>query len=158
MFACNSICFNHESERRGSNFVTRKITQAVAKIKAGKQDKLYLGNLDAKRDWGYAPDFTRGMIMMLNDSPQPKDYVLATGETHTVREFCKAAFEYAGLNYQTYVEVDPRFYRPAEVEVLIGKPDAIKNDLGWVPEVTFHELVQKMVAHDLRLEGIPDKI
>lgn len=158
MFACNSICFNHESERRGSNFVTRKITQAVARIKASKQSKLYLGNLDAKRDWGYAPDFTRGMIMMLEDSSQPKDYVLSTGETHSVREFCDVAFKTVGLNYQDYVEIDPQFYRPAEVEVLIGDSSLIKRDLGWQPEVTFQELVQRMVQSDLRLEGITDTI
>ena len=158
MFACNTICFNHESERRGPNFVTRKITMAIAKIKAGKQDKLYLGNLDAKRDWGYAPDFTRGMIMMLTDNPQPKDYVMATGETHSVREFCRHAFDFVGLNYQAYVEVDPRFFRPAEVNVLIGDSTRIRNDLGWAPTVTFQSLVEKMVQHDLRLEGIADKI
>ena len=158
MFACNTICFNHESERRGPNFVTRKITMAIAKIKAGKQDKLYLGNLDAKRDWGYAPDFTRGMIMMLTDNSQPKDYVMATGETHSVREFCRHAFDFVGLNYQAYVEVDPRFFRPAEVNVLIGDSTRIRNDLGWAPTVTFQSLVEKMVQHDLRLEGIADKI
>ena len=158
MFACNSICFNHESERRGPNFVTRKITRAVAKIKAGTQSKLFLGNLEAKRDWGYAPDFTRGMIMMLLDSAQPKDYVLSTGETHTVREFCDTAFNLVDLDYRDYVEIDPQFYRPAEVEVLIGKSDLIKNDLGWTPEVTFKGLVHKMVSHDLRLEGITDKL
>jgi len=150
MFACNSICFNHESERRGANFVTRKITRAVAAIKAGKQDKLYLGNLDARRDWGYAPDFTRGMMMMLLDSSQPKDYVLSTGETHSVREFCEVAFNYVNLDYKNYVEVDPRFYRPAEVEVLIGDSSAIANDLGWKPEVTFKDLVVKMLIHDLQ--------
>lgn len=151
MFACNSICFNHESERRGPNFVTRKITQAVAKIKAGKQDKLYLGNLDAKRDWGYAPDFCEAMIKMVTESPQPKDYVLATGETHSVREFCHHAFDYVGLNYEDYVEIDPRFYRPAEVDVLLGDAFAIKNDLGWVPKTTFKDLVCKMVEHDMTL-------
>jgi len=158
MFACNSICFNHESERRGTNFVTRKITRALARIKAGKQDKLYLGNLDAKRDWGYAGDFTRGMIMMLEDNAQPKDYVLATGQTHSVREFCEAAFKGVGLDYQDYVEIDPRFYRPAEVEVLVGDHSSISDDLGWYPKVQFDELVHRMVMHDLRIEGIADKI
>lgn len=142
------------SERRGPNFVTRKITQAVARIKAGKQGKLYLGNLDAKRDWGYAPDFCRGMIMMLEDSPQAKDYVLSTGETHSVREFCEAAFRHVGMNYNDFVEIDPRFYRPAEVDVLLGNSDAIKRDLGWTPQVTFTELVEKMVDYDLKLEGV----
>jgi GDPmannose 4,6-dehydratase len=149
MFACNSICFNHEGPRRGPNFVTRKITQAVAKIHKGLQDKVYLGNLEAKRDWGYAPDFVRGMYSMLTRAPQPKDYVLATGETHTVREFCEAAFNYVDLDYRDYVEIDPRFYRPAEVDVLIGDYSAIKSDLGWEPTTTFRGLVEHMVQADL---------
>ena len=146
------------SERRGPNFVTRKITQGIAQIKAGKADAIYLGNLDAKRDWGYAPDFTRGMIMMLTDNPQPKDYVMATGETHSVREFCEHAFKFVGLDYKEYVKVDPRFFRPAEVNVLLGDSSRIRNDLGWAPRITFQSLVEKMVQHDLRLEGIADKI
>lgn len=150
MFACNSICFNHESERRGSNFVTRKITMAVARIAKGLQDKVYLGNLEAKRDWGYAPDFTRGMILML-EAPAPDDYVLATGQTHTVREFCRLAFAHVGLNYQDYVEIDPRFFRPAEVDVLIGNSAKAQSRLGWSPQVGFSELVQKMVDHDVSL-------
>lgn len=152
MFACNSICFNHESERRGPNFVTRKITKAVAKIKAGKQDKLYLGNLDARRDWGYAPDFTRGMIQMI-EAAQPKDYVLATGETHSVREFCEHAFSHVGLDYKEYVEIDPQFYRPAEVDVLIGDHSLITKDLGWRPTTTFKKLVELMVDHDMKEES-----
>ncbi len=150
LFASNGILFNHESERRGPNFVTRKITLAVANIKAEKQEKLYLGNLDAKRDWGYAPDFTRGMRLIL-EAAAPGDYVLGTGETHSVREFCKVAFEHAGLGgYKEYVEVDPRFYRPAEVDVLLADYSKAERELGWRPEVKFDELVRKMVDHDLK--------
>jgi len=151
IFAVNSICFNHTSPRRGSNFVTRKITQGIANIWAGKQKKLYLGNLDAKRDWGWAPDFTRGMILMLTKSPEPKDYVLATGETHSVREFCQLAFNHIGFNWEDFVSIDPRFYRPAEVDTLIGDHSAIKRDLGWQPSITFEELVYKMVDYDLAI-------
>lgn len=154
MFACNSICFNHESERRSPNFVTRKITKAIAAIKVGKQSKLRLGNLDAKRDWGYAPNFTRGMIMMLTESPEPRDYVLGTGETHTVREFCDLAFKRAGLDYREYIEIDPLFYRPAEVDVLLADYSRIKRELGWEPQVKFSELVNIMTDHDLKLEGV----
>jgi len=149
MFACNSICFNHEHLRRGPNFVTRKISIAVAAIKAGRQDKLYLGNLDAKRDWGWAEDFTRGMTLMIEAS-QPKDYVLATGETHSVREFCEHAFSHVGLDYHDHVEVDPQFYRPAEVYTLLGDYSKIKNDLGWEPTTTFKDLVVQMVDHDVK--------
>jgi GDPmannose 4,6-dehydratase len=149
MFACSSICFNHESERRGSNFVTRKISLAAARIKLGLQDKLYLGNLEAKRDWGYAPDFTRGMIMMLVDAPEARDYVLSTGETHSVREFCEAAFSHLGLDYRDYVEIDPRFYRPAEVDVLIGDSSKIQAELGWKPTIHFNHLVHRMVDYDM---------
>lgn len=152
MFACSSIGFNHEGPRRHESFVTRKISKAVARIKVGKQDKLYLGNLDAKRDWGWAPDFARGIVMMLTQSAQPKDYVLATGETHTVREFCEVAFAEVGLDYKDYVSIDPSFYRPAEVDVLLGDYSAIKQDLGWEPTTRFTELVKKMVRHDLALE------
>jgi len=153
MFACNTICFNHEGERRGPNFVTRKITQAVARIKAGKQDKLFLGNLDAKRDWGYAPDFCRGMIMVL-ESNEADDYVLATGETHTVREFCDAAFSRVGLDYRDYVSVDPRFFRPAEVHVLIGDYSKIEKKLGWKPTHTFQSIAEIMVDYDCEKEGV----
>lgn len=153
MFACSSICFNHEHFFRGPNFVTRKITKAVAAIKAGKQDKLYLGNLDAKRDWGWAPDFTRGMTQML-ESASPQDYVLATGETHSVREFCELAFSFASLDYKNYVEVDPRFYRPCEVHVLIGDYSKIKKELGWAPTITFKQLVREMVKYDLEQEEL----
>lgn len=153
IFACNSICFNHESSRRGPNFVTRKITKAVANIVAGKQDKLYLGNLEARRDWGFAGDFTEGMILMLTKAPTPTDYVLATGETHSVRDFCDAAFKYVGLDYLDYVEIDPAFYRPAEVDVLIGDYSKINKELGWKPTITFEGLVQLMVDHDLQELG-----
>jgi len=151
MFAVNSICFNHESPRRGSNFVTRKITMAVAKIRRGMQKKLYLGNLAAMRDWGHAEDFVRGMIMMMEDAPQPKDYVLATGETHSVEECCDVAFSRVGLVWKNYVEVDPRFFRPTEVDVLIGNYSAIQEDLGWEPRTTFKDLIEEMVVNDLAL-------
>ena len=151
MFACNSICFNHEEPgKRGPNFVTRKISLAVAAIIEGRQDKLYLGNLEAKRDWGLASDYCQGMIMML-DAAAPTDYVLATGETHSVREFCKLAFEYAGLgDYREYVEIDPRFYRPCEVDVLIGDASKIRDQLGWMPRTSFKHLVHNMVDYDLQ--------
>lgn len=151
MFTCNGILFNHESPRRGPNFVTRKITLGVAAIAAGKQDKLYLGNLDSKRDWGHAKDYVRGMYMMLNHH-QPGDYVLATGETHSVREFCQIAFEVAGLeDYSQYVEVDPRFYRPAEVDILLGDATKAKQVFGWEPEYAFQDLVREMVEQDMQL-------
>ena len=150
MFACAGILFNHESPRRGPNFVTRKITQAVANIKKGNQSKLYLGNLKSKRDWGHARDYVKGMWLMLQQG-HPKDYVLATGETHTVEDFCKIAFNYAGLgDYQQYVEVDPRFYRPAEVDILLGDWSKAKKELNWAPEITFEDLVKEMVAADLK--------
>lgn len=150
LFACTGILHNHESERRGPNFVTRKISLAVANIKAGKQDKLYLGNLEAKRDWGYAADFTRGMWMMLQHHT-PDDYVLATGETHSVREFCDLAFSHVDLDYRDYVVVDPQFYRPCEVDILVGDYSKAKQELGWEPQTTFPELVKQMVDHDLAL-------
>lgn len=155
IFACNSICFNHESPRRGDTFVTRKITKAVANIIAGYQNKVYLGNLDACRDWGFAKDFCNAMVMILTQLPEPDDFILATGETHSVREFCEIAFEYAGLgDYQRYVEIDPRFYRPNEVETLIGDYNKIYNRLGWKPTTTFRQLVEIMVDHDLGLHGL----
>jgi GDPmannose 4,6-dehydratase len=151
MFACNSICFNHEGPRRAPNFVTRKISMAVANIKAGNQQHLYLGNLDAKRDWGWAEDFCRGIIMIL-DAPSPCDYVLGTGETHSVREFCEVAFSHAGLgSYEQYVKIDPRFYRPAEVDVLIADYSKVKGELGWEPTTKFDEIVRKMVDYDISL-------
>jgi len=151
MFACSSICFNHESRRRSDTFVTRKISKAVAHIKKGLQDKLFLGNLDARRDWGDARDYVRAMILMLQKSPLPKDYVIATGVAHSVRDFCDLAFKHVGLNYQQYVEIDPTFYRPAEVDVLVGDASAIKKDLGWKPECSFGQLVEDMVDWDMGL-------
>ncbi len=151
MFAANTICFNHEQPgKRGSNFVTRKITLGVAAIKAGLQDKLFLGNLKAKRDWGLARDYTEGMMMVM-EAAQPDDYVLATGETHSVEEFCEIAFEYAGLgDYKQYVEIDPNLYRPAEVNVLIGDYSKIEKALGWKPKTKFVDLVKQMVDYDLK--------
>jgi GDPmannose 4,6-dehydratase len=150
-FACAGILYNHESEIRPENFVTRKISLAVGAISRGEQDKLYLGNLDAKRDWGYAPDYVKGMWLMLQQET-PGDYVLGTGETHSVREFCQIAFDHAGLgDYSKYVEVDPRFYRPAEVDVLVADYSKAKRELGWEPTTKFEDLVKKMVDHDLKL-------
>ena len=139
LFACNGILFNHESPRRGETFVTRKITCAVAKILAGKQKKLYLGNLDAKRDWGYAKDYVRAMWMMLQQK-EADDYVIATNETHSIKEFLEIAFTYVNLNWQDYVEFDPRYLRPTEVDLLIGDCTKAREKLGWKPSVTFTEL------------------
>lgn len=149
MFACNGILFNHESPRRGATFVTRKITMAIAKIKMGLQDKLYLGNLDAKRDWGYAPDYVQAMWMMLQQET-PDDYVIATGETHTVREFLEVAFKHAGLDWKKHVKIDKRYYRPLEVHTLLGDCSKAKRKLKWKPKVTFKELVRIMVDADLK--------
>ncbi|MFS8858236.1 GDP-mannose 4,6-dehydratase [Synechococcus sp. H55.7] len=173
LFACNGILFNHESPRRGETFVTRKITRAVSRIVAGKQSKLYLGNLDAKRDWGYAKDYVEGMWMMLQQ-PQPDDYVLATGETHTVREFAERAFALVGLPItwkgsgpaeqglykdQVLIEIDPRYYRPTEVDLLLGDASKAKRVLGWEPRVSFPQLVELMVLADLEAIGLdPDPI
>lgn len=150
MHASNGILFNHESERRGETFVSRKITRAVAHIKHGLQDKLYLGNLDAQRDWGYAPDYVKAMWMMLQ-ADKPDDYVIATGEMHTVREMVELAFATADLDWQKYVEIDPRYFRPTEVEQLLGDSTKARKALGWKPEVGFEELVKRMVAHDLEM-------
>jgi len=150
MYACNGILFNHESPRRGETFVTRKITRAATRIKLGLQKKLFLGNLDAKRDWGYAKEYVEAMWLMLQQD-RPDDYVLATGETHTVREFLEETFSYLDLNYQDYVEIDPRYYRPAEVDLLIGDASKAKKQLGWAPKTTFRELVRIMVDADLKL-------
>ena len=154
MFACNGILFNHESPRRGETFVTRKITRAVAAIKLGKQDKLYLGNLDAKRDWGFAGDYVEAMWLMLQQK-NPDDYVVATNETHTVKEFCEKAFGHVGLNWEDYVEVDEKYNRPAEVDLLIGDPAHAKKQLNWEPKITFEGLVKMMVDADL--EDLKDK-
>ncbi|MBW4561942.1 MAG: GDP-mannose 4,6-dehydratase [Mojavia pulchra JT2-VF2] len=152
LFACNGILFNHESPRRGETFVTRKITRAVAQIVAGKQKKIYMGNLDAKRDWGYAKDYVKAMWLMLQQE-QPDDYVIATGETHSVREFLDLAFGYVNLNWQDYVEFDERYLRPAEVELLIGDSTKARQQLGWTPSVTFEQLVALMVEADLQALG-----
>ena len=149
-YAVNGILFNHESPRRGETFVTRKITRSVANIRQGLEEKLYLGNLDAKRDWGYAGDYIEGMWMMMQQ-PEPDDYVLATGETHSVREFVELAFEYAGLDWKKHVEIDPRYFRPAEVDLLLGDAAKARTKLGWQPKVTFKELVRMMVDADIEL-------
>jgi GDPmannose 4,6-dehydratase len=147
--ACNGILFNHESPRRGKTFVTRKITTAAARIKLGLQDKLFLGNLDAKRDWGYAKDFVQAMWLMLQQE-NPDDYVIATGETHTVREFLEEAFAYLELDWHNYVEIDPKYFRPAEVDILQGNYSKARKQLGWKPSVKFNELVRLMVDADLK--------
>ncbi|MGB0716029.1 MAG: GDP-mannose 4,6-dehydratase [Phycisphaerae bacterium] len=148
MFACNGILFNHESPRRGETFVTRKITRAAARIKMGLQDKLFLGNLDARRDWGFAGDYVRAMWLMLQQET-PKDYVIATGETHSVREFLDEVFGQLSLNWEDYVEIDPRYFRPTEVDLLLGCADKAEAELGWKPEVSFADLAKMMVQHDL---------
>jgi len=148
MFAVSGILFNHESRRRGKEFVTRKISDGVARIKLGVQEKLHLGNLDARRDWGFAGDYVRAMWLMLQQG-QPDDYVIATGRTHSVREFCRLAFRAVDLDYESYVVEDPRFMRPAEVDLLIGDPSKAKRVLGWEPQVTFEALVGQMVAADM---------
>ena len=149
MFAVNGILFNHESPRRGETFVTRKITRAIANILAGTQDKLYLGNLDARRDWGYAPDYVHAMHMMLQHT-EPDDFLVATGETHSVREFVEEAFNLVGLDWKKYVVIDKRYYRPTEVDILLGDATKIKDTLGWKPSVTFKDLVRKMVEADTK--------
>jgi GDPmannose 4,6-dehydratase len=148
MYACSGILFNHESPRRGETFVTRKITRAVAHIAAGLQKDLYMGNLDAKRDWGYAKEYVEAMWMMLQQA-KPDDYVIATGETHSVREFLEEAFKHVGLNYKKYVKFDSRYLRPAEVDLLIGDPSKAKKKLGWKPKTSFKELVKIMVDADM---------
>lgn len=153
MYACNGILFNHESPRRGETFVTKKITHAIAKILNKEQDKLYLGNLDAKRDWGYAKDYVEAMWLMLQQE-KAEDYVIATGETHSVREFLDEAFGLVGLDWKKYVEIDPRYYRPAEVDILLGDPTKAKEKLGWTPKTTFKELVKIMLKYDLNNVGL----
>ena len=148
MYAVSGILFNHESPRRGIEFVTRKITDAVARIKAGKQSKLHLGNLDARRDWGYAKDYVEAMYLMLQQK-EPDDFVISTGETHSVRDFCELAFRRAGLNYQDHVVLDDRFVRPAEVDLLLGDASKAEQKLGWKPKTNFEELVNLMVDSDL---------
>ncbi len=150
MHASNGILFNHESPRRGETFVTRKITRALAHIQAGLQSKLYLGNLDAKRDWGFAKEFVEAMWLMLQQ-PEPDDYVIATGETHSVREFLEVAFAHVGLDWQKHVAIDARYFRPAEVELLIGDASKAKRKLGWEPKTKFVDLVKLMVDADIEL-------
>ena len=158
MYACNGILFNHESPRRGETFVTKKITHAIARILKKEQDKLYLGNLDAKRDWGYAKDYVEAMWLMLQQD-KAEDYVIATGETHSVREFLDEAFGLVGLDWKKYVEIDPRYYRPAEVDLLLGNPAKAIEKLGWKPKTTFKELVKIMLEYDLNNCGLSlDKI
>lgn len=150
MFVCNGILFNHESPRRGENFVTRKITRAVARIKRGLQERLFLGNLDARRDWGYAPEYVEAMWRILQQDG-PGDYVIATGQSHSVQEFAAAAFEYADLDWKKYVEIDPLYYRPSEVDELIGDASRARTLLGWQPTTDFKELVHIMVDADVKL-------
>jgi len=150
MFASNGILFNHESPRRGETFVTRKITRALARIEAGLQDKLYLGNLEAKRDWGYAPDYTDAMWRMLQ-ADEPDDYVVATGEAHSVREFLEEAAEHMGIDWEESVAIDERYFRPAEVDFLLGDSSKAREKLGWEPTVAFSELVRIMVDADRKM-------
>jgi GDPmannose 4,6-dehydratase len=152
LFACNGILFNHESPRRGETFVTRKITQAAARIKLGIQKDLFLGNLDAKRDWGFAGDYIEAMWMMLQ-ADKPDDYVVATGETHTVKEFLELTFDRLKLDWKQYVKIDAKYYRPTEVDLLIGDPAKAQKELGWKPKVGFYELVNMMVDADLAAEN-----
>jgi GDPmannose 4,6-dehydratase len=150
LYACNGILFNHESPRRGETFVSRKITRAVARIRCGLLGKLYLGNLDAKRDWGYAPEYVEAMWRMMQ-LDEPDDFVVATGETHTVREFVQSAFDYAGLDWRESVEIDPRYFRASEVDILLGDASKARRVLGWEPRVKFEQLVRLMVDADMRL-------
>jgi GDPmannose 4,6-dehydratase len=153
LFACNGILFNHESPRRGETFVTRKITRALAAILAGKQDKLYLGNLDAKRDWGYAPDYVVAMWKMLQQE-QPADFVIGTGQSHSVRDILNEAFGYVGLDWQDYVAIDPRYFRPTEVDCLLADPCRAQETLGWEPRICFPDLVRIMVDADMEQLGL----
>ncbi len=152
LFACNGILFNHESPRRGETFVTRKITRAATRIKLGLQDKLYLGNLDAKRDWGFAGDYVEAMWLILQQD-RPDDFVIATGETHSVREFAERVFQKLDLDYQQYVVIDPRYFRPTEVDVLLGDSTKAKTVLGWKPRVGFDQLIDMMIAADMEMSA-----
>ena len=153
MFCSNGILFNHESPRRGETFVTRKITMALAQILLGKLDQIYMGNLDAKRDWGFAPEYVEGMWQILQ-MDEPSDYVIGSGEQHTVREFLKLAFSYVGIDYKDHVKIDPRYFRPTEVDSLLAQPDKIRNKVGWKNRITFEELVKIMVDADMRRVGL----
>jgi GDPmannose 4,6-dehydratase len=150
LFACSGILFNHESPRRGESFVTRKITRGATRIKLGLQEKLYLGNLDSKRDWGYAEEYVEAMWMMLQQD-EPDDYVIATGETHSIREFLSAVFESLDMNWEDYVEIDPLYFRPAEVDILLGDPSKAEKKFGWKPKTTFGGLAKLMTEADLEL-------
>lgn len=156
LFAVNGILFNHESERRGETFVTKKITRGIARILAGIDKKLYLGNIEAKRDWGYAPEYVEAMWRMLQQ-PTPEDYVIGTGESHSVKEFVETAFELAGLNWQNYVEIDPKYYRPTEVENLIADTRKAREKLSWQAKTKFKDLVRIMLKHDLENHGLKEK-
>ncbi len=153
VFACNGIMFNHESPRRGQTFVTRKITSALANILAGRQQKLYLGNLEARRDWGYAPEYVEAMWLMLKQD-EPDDYVIGTGEAHSVKEFLDEAFSYADLDYRKYIKIDPRYFRPTEAEFLLADVSKAKEKLDWEPKITFKELVRIMVDGDMEAVGL----
>jgi GDPmannose 4,6-dehydratase len=156
MFATSGILFNHESPRRGETFVTRKVARAAARIKAGLDSRLYLGNLDARRDWGYAPEYVEAMWLMLQQET-PGDYVVGTGETHSVREFVELAFEHVGLDWREYVEIDPRYYRPADVDALLADPSKVQRELGWTHKTGFRELVQLMVDAETTALAVPEK-
>jgi GDPmannose 4,6-dehydratase len=153
LFATNGILFNHESPRRGATFVTKKVTRGVASILAGTEDKLYLGNLDARRDWGFAPEFVEAMWLMLQHD-QPDDFVIATGEMHSVREFVELAFSLVGLDWQQYVEIDPRYFRPTEVDELCGDASKAREALGWTAKTSFREIVRRMLEADLAERGL----
>ena len=153
LFACNGILFNHESPQRGETFVTRKVSRAIARILAGEQQLLYLGNLNSKRDWGYAPEYVEAMWLILQQD-NPGDYVIGTGECHSVREFVEQAFDYAGLDWEQYVRIDPRYFRPTDVQLLLADASKARMDLGWNPKVTFRELVWIMVDADLEAQGL----
>jgi GDPmannose 4,6-dehydratase len=150
LFATNGILFNHESARRGETFVSRKVTRAVARIRAGMQDVLFMGNLESRRDWGYAPEYVEAMVLMLQQD-EPDDFVIATGESHTVREFVERAFERVGLDWEKYVKIDPRYYRPSEVDDLCGDASKARRVLGWTPKTNFAGLVDLMVDADIQL-------
>jgi len=153
LFTCNGILFNHESPRRGETFLTRKVTRAIANILAKKQKILYLGNLDAKRDWGYAPEYVEVMWKMLQINP-PEDFVIGTGEAHSVREFVERAFSYVDLRFEKCIEIDPRYFRPTETEELVADPRKAKKRLGWEPKIRFEDLVKIMVDADMRKVGL----
>jgi GDPmannose 4,6-dehydratase len=154
LFASNGILFNHESPRRGETFVTRKITRAVAAIKGGKQKDLFMGNHDSRRDWGFAYEYVQAMWLMLQHD-RPGDFVVGTGETHSVREFLEESFEYAGLDWKEHVKIDPRYFRPTEVDALVADPSKARRELGWEAKVTFRDLVRIMVDADLEAAGLP---